>query len=316
MNLLYKINDVEKGPVTIEEFNTLVDSGIISNDTMVRRKHLTVWVTADEMFSLDAADGARTDLKQGLGLVLDAAGFVGDIAEALADFSGAASNMKTMVNAFTPDRLKRKLIEMAIKRSKGLSSKDDFIPWYEQQVSLYGNPIALASGNVLNGFPNYVPLSRFTQLAGDGPAAEFVIMEQALVIYDPSFKPGAWKTVIPREELKEAKESGMNGERVQLTVDDFQASFEVDFNLGGRALGSLIQEWKLGSQKCPHCGYEGAPVMRYASFGSSKFGLTNGGFYLMLGAIFLSCGFLFWLPLILTSLRRKVTACTNCNGTI
>lgn len=316
MEILYKKNGVETGPVSLDEIKKLVEAGDITNETLVRRKHITAWITAREMFALDTTNDASFDLKEALGLVLDAAGLVSDVAEALSDFSGTAKNMKNMINAFTPDKLKNRLIAVAMKNSKDLSSKDEFRGWYAQQVSLHGDPIALASGNVLNGFPKYIPLNRIQQFAGDGASAEIVIMQKDLVLYDPSFKPGAWKTIIPRKQVKMAKEGGMNGERIQLTTNEFQANFEVDFDLGGRALGSLIEEWRIGIQKCPHCGYEGPAKMRPAPFKSPKFGLTKGGFYLMLATTFFSCGFLIWLPLVLTSLRRKVISCSECHKVI
>jgi len=308
VKIFYQLDGAEIGPVELSELENLVDQGNVAVDTPVRREHLTVWQPFHEFLGIDAdAEFTLADLLKAIKGFMDDMKNLGKAFDLLSgDLDGGGNPIKTaqtMYGAIAPSKNKTKLIRQGTALVQSVVTEESRQTWAETQNQEYGDVIAVAKGVILNGFPSYVPLNWMTEKLGEGPAGELVMHDDAVVLYDPSFGPGAWKTVITRSDLVAVKEIGSEGQGVQLKTRAYEARFDTDIKMGGRAYAALLTEWQIGLQECPQCKHKGPVVLRPGE-------LTPLAIVLSI----LSCGFFFAMSFILSSLRKPVATCSACKN--
>ena len=195
----------------------------------------------------------------------------------------------------------QKMHHNAEKRAQKLYSNNILQRWFIRQVMTRGKLIAMSEGVVIKGFPNYAPISKVKQWLSMGPKAELVLLENALILCDPAFGPGAWQTIIHKEDIQSVQERGMSGENLLIKTSRMEALFSTETSMNGRAFRNLIDDWRIGPQQCSVCNYSG-------SFKRTKGEPTFGGWL----TIFLSFGSLAWVPWVISSLRTSLLVCPEC----
>ena len=216
--------------------------------------------------------------------------------------------VKDMAAIFTPGILKSKVVQRASTRTEELASDPDAWSWHEEMVSSHGALLAIEEGTVHSGFPGYT-VSLMDRLAGQGPASELVVLDEAIALCEPNYGPGAKTVIIAKKDVLSAGEAGDKAQRTVLKTSTFQAEFDGERSMSGRTFKTLINEWRVGTHTCGECGHTGAVTTKPG-------GVTGVNLLIWAACTLVSCGFLIWMPLVFKSLRTPVFACTNCGAKI